>query len=179
MPRAIIASASDQGIATYKLSPHEEFTVGAITFNLINVASGGGDSIAYLDFRDPNGALIHLQPLATGDGAEMFYSLATDASEFNWPNVNTLFIPQDIEGFGFNYVSQRLSRQTLYAQCTVNAYKTFGTESPPTDPITNVDPGYSIPDLHLWVEDTGEAAVASQRQQVVVGPFMLVPGPAA
>ena len=153
MPRAILAPPSRAGIATYTLSPHEEFTVNAVTFSVVPTGGGGGDAFSYLDFRNPNGNLIHLQPLAPGDGANMFYSLAVDASEFNEPNATTAFLPQDMDGFGFNYVSQRLSPQTLSALCTVNAYKTLGGEAPPVDPITNVSGFYSIPDLHLWVED--------------------------
>lgn len=153
MPRAILAPPSQPGIASYTLSPHEEFTVLAVTFSLVPIVGAGGDNFAYLDMRDPNGGIIHLQPLSPGDGANMFYSLAVDASEFLAEPVKQPFSPQLTDAVGFYYVSQRLSPQTLYPGCTVNAYKTVGSEQPPTDPISAVSTFYSIPDLHLWVED--------------------------
>lgn len=155
MPRPILAPAGTAGLATYTLSPHDEFTVLAVTFSLVPNGAAGGDNFAWLDYRDPAGGIIYLQPLAPGDGANMFYSLAANASEWSAETGNPFFFPQESNGFGFNYVSQGLPVITLYTGCTVNAYKTVGSESPPTDPITAVSPDYSIPDLHLWVEDVG------------------------
>lgn len=179
MPRAVLGKVTRPGISTYTLSPHEEFEIRAVTFSIVPLAGAGGDNFAWLDYRDPNDHIIYLQPLSPADGSDMFYSLAVDASEFLAENPPNTFWPQATDGTGPFYVSQRLSPQILYANCTVNAYKTIGSESPPTDPITAVSPHYSIPDLHLWVEDTGAARAAASRELVTVGPYMLVGGPNA
>ena len=154
MPRPI-ANIGVGNPATYTLSPNETFTVLAVTFSLTPLSGAGGDNFAWLDYRDPHGGIIYLQPLAPGDGADMFYSLAVGASEFGAEYVPTPMYPQNADGSGYYYITQKLSPVTLYGNCTLNAYKTLGAESPPTDPITAVSSFYVIPDLHLWVEDVG------------------------
>jgi len=172
MPRAITAVENGPGFARYVLGQREAFTVIAVTFSLVPEAGAGGDNFAWLDMRDPNFGIIYLQPLSPGDGANMFYSLAVDSEPYLAETAPTPTFPQNTDGFGFYYVTQRLSPITLTGKCSLNVYKTVGSESPPTDPITAIEPKYSIPDLHLWVEDTDE--VHSHR--VTVGPYMLVPG---
>jgi hypothetical protein len=155
MPRPIHVPSGQPGITTYTLSAGEEFSVLAVTFSLVPLAGAGADNFAYLDMRDPAGGIIYLQPLSPGDGANMFYSLAVDAEPFTTENYTPPYWPQDSTDVGFAYVSQRLSPQTLYTGCTLNVYKTVGSEQPPTDPITDVSTHYTIPDLHLWVADVG------------------------
>lgn len=155
MARAITAVEIGDSIASYTLGQLEAFTVLALTFNLVPVGAVGGDNFAWLDYRDPKGQIIHLQPLAPGDGANMFYSLAVDAEPFLAENAQLPATPQNSDGSGYYYVSQRLAPIPLTGKCTINVYKTAGSESPPTDPITAIESGYTIPDLHLWVQDAG------------------------
>lgn len=155
MPRPIHVPQDSNSLATYTLSAREEWTLLAVTFNLIALSGAGSDGFAWIDYRDPAGGIIYLQPLEPGDGASMFYSLSPDASEWSAEPTNPPFTPQLTDQSGYFYVSQRLSPHTLYAGCTVNVYKTAGVVQPPTDPLTALSADYQIPDLHLWVEDAG------------------------
>lgn len=154
MPRPI-ANIGAGNPATYTLSGNEEFTVLAVTFSLVALAGAGGDKYTYLDMRDPSGGIIHLQPLAASDGANMFFSLAVGASEFLASISNAQVPPPWSSDASYSYVVQELAPLTLYSGCTINAYKTVGSDAPPDDPITRVSADYTIPDLHLWVQDTG------------------------
>lgn len=172
MPRPILVPTGTAGIATYTLSAHDEFTLIAVTVTVDGSASMGGDNFAFLDIRDPANGIIHLQPLAPADGGVMFYSLAPGASEFLAENNGGVFWPQQSGEPSQQYVSQSLAPLTLYAGCSVNVYKPFGLEAPPTDPITAVNPLYVIDGMHLWVEDVPAAAIGP----TVVGPWRLVGG---
>lgn len=180
MPRPIHVAQGEAGISSYTLSPHEEWTLLAVTFSIVPQAGSGGDDFAWLDYRDPAGGIIMLQPLTPADGGNMFYSLAVGASEFVATLGNPPYFPQYAQAFTDLYSSQRLTKQTLYTGCTVNAYKTTFEVQSPTDPITAVNPAYTIPDLHLWVEDTAASiAAAGNSGSFVVGPYQLVLGPSA
>lgn len=159
MARPIRGPNGPAGIASYQLGNREEFTLLAVTFSLVPLAGAGGDNFAWIDWRDPAGGIIHLQPLSPGDGVNMFYSLTADAEPFVAEPANEPFYPQTTDASSAYYVSQRIPRLTLYSGCTVNVYKTTGSEGPPTDPITAVSDKYAIPDLHLWVEDVGRRVV--------------------
>ena len=172
MPRAVTAVDVADSIASYTLGQREAFTVLAVTFTLLNVSSGGGDNFAWLDARDPTGGIILLEPLSPGDGADMFYSLAFGAEPFVAETGSPTFWPQESNGFGFQYVSQRLPLLQLSGKCTLSVYKSAGSESPPTDPRSALASGYSIPDLHLWVDDAEQV----RNERVTAGPFQLVPG---
>ena len=157
MPRPIHVPQGTDALASYTLSANEEWTLLAATFSLVPISGSGGDNQAFLDMRDPAGAIIYMQPLAWDDGGNMFYSLAVDADPF--ASSNSIPGPPNSynHAWSYSYVSQRLSPQTLYTGCSINAYKTLGSDSPPTDPITNVSTYYTIPDLHLWVQDVSGA----------------------
>lgn len=153
MPRPILVPTGTAGIATYELSAHDEWTLLALTVTITDAVGMGGTNFAWLDLRDPSGGIIYRQPLTPGDGGVMFYSLATNASEFVAEPAAEPFWPQQSDGSSYKYVSQGLAVVTLYTGCTVNVYKTAGSEQPPTDPITAVDTDYVVSDLHLWVDD--------------------------
>lgn len=176
MPRPIHVPQDQPGISSYTLSPSEEFSVLAVTFSLVPLGGAGGDTFAYLDYRDPAGGIIYSQVLAGDDGGPIFYSLAPEAEPFGAQAAVAPAWPQSQEDWSYGYVTQRLSPQTLYAGCTINAYKPVGYIQPPTDPITAVSSLYSIPDLHLWVEDSAASIAQSNPATVTVGPYMLVPG---
>lgn len=175
MPRPIHVPSDQPGITTYKLSAADEFAVLAVTFSLVPQVGAGGDNFGWLDYRDPAGGIIYMQPLATDDGGNMFYSLAVEAEPFSTTAATAPFWPQSNTDSAYSYVSQRLSPQTLYTNCTINVYKTTGAIAPPTDPITQLSSDYTIPDLHLWVEDVAAAPL----EPIASGPYMLVGGPNA
>jgi hypothetical protein len=179
VPRPIHVPQGEPGISTYTLSANEEWSLLSATFTVLALSGAGGDNFAWIDYRDPTGGIIYLQPLAISDGGNVFYSLSTDAEPFATNDDNPPFWPQSTDDYDYYYATQRLSSQTLYTGCTVNAYKTAGLFYPPTDPITQVSSFYTIPDLHLWVEDTAASVAQTQDTPVLVGPYMLVPGPVA
>lgn len=153
MPRPIKGPNGPAGIATYQVGNNEEFALLAVTFSSIPIGGPDDVKMSYFDMRDAAGGIIYMQPLGPADQEPVCYCLAVGASEFSIGADSPPYLPQYQSDNKFGRVTQRLSPQTLYSGCTINAYSTTEVVQAPDDPIDFVSTSAQIADLHLWVED--------------------------
>lgn len=158
MPRAIGGSSvSPGGIASYKLSGNEEWTLLAATFTA-NMANANDDDMLVLDARDAAGGVITRQ-LVDYVHVTTSYSLSVEAEPFLIDSNGNTAWPQQSVAAGDYFVTERLTPVTLIPGCTLNVYASLGFPTAGTDPLASLDTGVLIQDLHLWVEDTQGVAL--------------------
>jgi hypothetical protein len=144
-------TVSATGLATYKLSGQEEWTLKAVTFTG-DGTNGIEDGFYVLDCRDPNGGIIYLQTIQEAiTSTQILCSLSPDAEPWADGQGGPWF-PQ-VTRAPVDFQTSRLTPVTLNANCTVNVYAWVDSGIDGQDPITAVIDGFVIRNLHLWVED--------------------------
>ena len=122
--------------------------------------TGNVDGAAIIDCRDPNGGIIYMQVVQEVKTLNLQrFSLSPDAEPWTPIGAGDDF-PQMNSG-GVMLQTSRLTPVPLTAGCSVNVYVWDYPGGQPVDPILNIDTGYLISDLHLWVEDTQSADLSA------------------
>lgn len=152
MPYAVGTADSQPGLATYTLGGPEEWTLVAATF-VVNMDNANDDDTVILDTRAPGGGIIARQ-IVDFIHFTSFYSLSALAEPMYLDTqAPAVEFPQGNSGVAA-LVTERLTPVTLTSSCVLNVYASLGAPTPGTDPISSLDVGVLIENLHLWVEDT-------------------------
>lgn len=154
MPRAVTAVERGPGFSTYLLGKREAFTILAASFVLDDPTFAGVECVNVFDCLDPTGELIYRQMLGTVQYRPAQYSLAAAGQPWTVDfNFNEYF-PGYLAAATYPMVSAPLPLLRLTGSCMVRVYATQYSQPPTVDPFTTLEPTITVPNLHLWVEDT-------------------------
>jgi hypothetical protein len=144
------------GFASYTLGQRDAWRLESVTFTAVSSGPNDDDD-TFLDCLDGSGGVIYRQYLGTIHQPPAFYSLTAGAEPFWDQGDSTGSFPQDAGGFEGGIVTMRLAPVTLGPGCVLRVYAALGQPAADADPFASLDTSYSMPDLHLWVEDVDAA----------------------
>lgn len=156
MPRAITAVDNGPGFAIYKLGKREAFALRAVSFTVDDPAFANPLAAPIFDVLDSIGGLIYRLELGQPGYCPATYSLAAFAQGWSTDYFNVEAFPGPLGSRTYPTVSASIPMLELGGGCTIRAYAWATNSIYPVDPFTDLVSNLTVPNLHLWVDDTAE-----------------------
>lgn len=168
MPRAITAMQTGPGYALYQLGRREAFTLQAVSFVLDDPTFANPLAAPIFDVLDAVGGLIYRIELGQPGYAPATYNLAPFAQGWTTDYFNVEAFPGPLGSLTYPVVSASIPMLALTGSCVIRAYAWTTNTIYPVDPFTDLVPQLTVPNLHLWVQDSS----ANRRAPAPLPPLL-------